>query len=119
MATTYSWKVKSLDYMVDYEGLTNVVTTARFWLTGQSEAGLRVSKEVIFTLEPAEAANFVAYDDLTETMIKSWTVDNLSELDMGAHTGSIEQHIDSIENPTELSGLPWEYVPIDADFEEF
>jgi hypothetical protein len=116
MATTYSWKAKALDYIVDSEGLTNVVTSARFWLTGVSDAGTRASKEVIFTLESPDSENFIAYENLTETTVKSWTVDNLSELDMGAHTSSIEQHIDTIENPTELSGLPWDYVPIDEDF---
>ena len=118
MAVTFTWKVKNMEYRPSSDGLSNVVTAVRCWITGQSDIGTRVSNEVIFTLDTPDPANFVAYESLTESIVLGWTVDPLTELELGGYTASVYQQIDQIENPTELNGLPWDYTPIDADLEE-
>ena len=58
---------------------------------------------VSFTPDPSDP-NFVAFDDLTETIVLGWV---WNEIDKTAVETSAQQQLDEFISPSQIMGVPW------------
>lgn len=92
----FKWNVNPMDCVIDEDGLTNVVQTVHWRLTGTDENN--VSSDIYGAQSfPAPAAEgYIPFEDLTEEIVVRWLT---SVLDVPAMEAQIEAAIDLINNP--------------------
>ena len=100
MAITYTWTIPTCEHDIASGGI-NVVHWRCTGVDGDNSASSYGT--VGLTPDPS-AADFVAYDDVTEAMAQAWVWASVSQEDTEA---AIAAKIDTLINPTEASGTPW------------
>lgn len=58
---------------------------------------------ITFTPDPSDP-DFVAFDDLTETIVLGWV---WNEIDKTAIETSVQQKLNELVTPSQVSGVPW------------
>ena len=120
MATTYSWKVQRMDYIISHEsGNSNVVNVVSCDYIGVSDSGTVKGIEKVFNMDIENLTTFISWEDLTEETVLGWVVPTLSEMEIGELQGTVQGAINDVETPYESSGLPWEYEMTSWDMEKF
>ena len=100
MAVTYTWTIPTCEHDIASGGI-NVIHWRCTGVDGDNSASSYGT--VGLTPDPS-AADFVAYDDVTEAMAQAWVWASVSQEDTEA---AIAAKIDTLINPTEASGTPW------------
>ena len=100
MAITYTWTIPTCEHDIASGGI-NVIHWRCTGVDGDNSASSYGT--VGLTPDPS-AADFVAYDDVTEAMAQAWVWASVSQEDTEA---AIAAKIDTLINPTEASGTPW------------
>jgi len=100
MAITYTWTIPTCEHDIATGGI-NVVHWRCTGVDGDNSASSYGT--VGLTPDPS-AADFVAYDDVTEAQAQAWVWASVSQEDTEA---AIAAKIDALINPTEASGTPW------------
>ena len=113
MATIYSWVISSMiEYPTTPDNLTDVVFQVN-WRRNATEV---VGEQTYFTdtfgalsVPAPEPADFIPYADLTEDDVIGWLD---AGLDVAAIDAGLQQQIDLLINPTQVSlPLPWTTPP--------
>ena len=97
---TYTWTIPTCEHDIATGGI-NVVHWRCTGVDGDNSASSYGT--VGLTPDPS-AADFVAYDDVTEAQAQAWVWASVSQEDTEA---AIAAKIDALINPTEASGTPW------------
>jgi len=100
MAITYTWTIPTCEHDIATGGI-NVVHWRCTGVDGDQSASSYGT--VGLTPDPS-AADFVAYDDVTEAQAQAWVWASVSQADTEA---AIAAKIDALINPTAASGTPW------------
>ena len=102
---TYTWSISRLDCAPSENGLTNVVKTIHWGLTGIDENGTSASMSNSYPLPSPTPESFTDYSTLTQETVISWLESNL---DVGYIKSILSTEISSQYNPpiTPLP-LPW------------
>jgi len=102
---TYTWTIPRLDCAPSENGLTNVVKTIHWDLTGRNENGVFASMSNSYPLSSPNPEGFVDYSTLTLETVIGWLESNL---DVGYLQTTIANNIASKCNPPITSlPLPW------------
>ena len=101
MAITYTWTIPTLERHTSDDG----VITVHWYCLGTDADGnsARSYGTTSHTPDPDDAG-FIAYADLTETVVLGWVH---GSVDKDATEAAIASKIDAIANPTTASGTPW------------
>ena len=111
MAITVTWSV--LDMKRD--AATGGVKEVRWQCVAQADSGESAVEAGKYTCEPdPDAADFVAYEDLTEAIVLGWVKDDLgadavTEIETNRE-GKVQAQI--ARKTAEATGMPW--APADA-----
>ena len=100
MAVIYTWTIPTCEHDIASGGI-NVIHWRCTGVDGDNSASSYGT--VGLTPDPS-AADFVAYDDVTEAQAQAWVWASVSQEDTEA---AIAAKIDALINPTEASGTPW------------
>ncbi len=101
MSITYTWSVANMERNTSDDG----VITVHWYCLGTDADGnsARSYGTTSHTPDPDDAG-FIAYADLTETVVLGW-VHGL--VDKDATEAAIAAKINAIANPTTAAGTPW------------
>tara|TARA_B100001996_G_scaffold239870_1_gene185402 strand:- start:19 stop:348 length:330 start_codon:yes stop_codon:yes gene_type:complete len=109
MAITHTETVSRLTVLNDGTDIVSEIDIEIVSVDDSDPSNLTQTSHVISKLDTSggtSAAGFVAYDSLSETVVKNWIADKITETKTNA-----EAWIDSIKNPptpAEVSkALPW------------
>ena len=61
-----------------------------------------------FTPNP-EADDFIPFENLTQDIVLEWVFQQINKADIESH---LEQQLEHMKHPTELSGVPWVTVDV-------
>ena len=99
--TTFTWTIANLERNTANGG----ITVAHWRCTGDDSNGNIASSYGTTSHSPdPDAADFVAFDDLTEADVLGWVH---GVIDQAATESAIEAKINEMANPTTSDGLPW------------
>ena len=106
MAVTYTWIIQQLDCVPQQDGLTNVVQTVHWRMTGvDGEHTAEVYGSVAL---PGPGQPFVAYEDLTQAHVEGWVESALGEEQVQEYRQGIASQIAALANPPIVRpALPW------------
>jgi hypothetical protein len=102
MAVTYNWTIGNLEYNNDSDQGVVIVHWRCTGVDGDYSASAYSTQS--FTPDPS-ADGYVAYDSLTEDMVIGWVQ---NAVDQAATEAAIAAKIEAQQNPTTLSGKPWD-----------
>ena len=111
---TYTWGISRLDCAPSENGLTDVVKTIHWGLTGIDENGISASMSNSYPLPSPTPEGFTDYSLLTEETVIGWLESNL---DVGyLHTYLANQIASQYNPPITPLPLPWMKVeePVDV-----
>jgi len=100
MAVTYTWSVANTERNLSDGGITII----HWRCTGVDGDYTASSYGTTSHTYDADAADFVAYDNVTEADAIGWAK---AALDVSAIETAIEDKINADKNPTTGSGVPW------------
>ena len=120
MTITYTWKIIALDTIPILNNLTNVVTTAYWYLQGINGLNIAslqgcnkfnntISNQGINPIPIPEYPNpstFINFNLLTEDDVVSWIQDSLGEITINSLKSVIESQIQK-QIQTNATALPW------------
>ena len=89
MPTNYTWQFVALDVFPTYQGLTNVVESIHWRLTGDDGSGHLATSYGEQKAGPPDPDNFTPLNSLTALQVQGWV-----EALMGADLAAIEADID-------------------------
>lgn len=92
----YKWSVNPLDCVISEDGMTNVVQTVHWRFDGTDEKGVTSGMYGANSFPPPSSADFVPFDQLTDTIVIGWLD---SVLDVPAMEKQIADAIYLINNP--------------------
>jgi hypothetical protein len=118
---TYIWKIESLEYVVSFDGQSNIVSNIHWRLIGHSEQKkeiLNIDDSVSVVpfsgqvygselINYASGNSFVEYAELTEQIVVGWLEASLGSEKIAELKLNIDSQITAQVNPTTGSGLPW------------
>ena len=101
MAATFNWTVAQLD-----RNLADGGVTVAHWRCNAADGDYNASRYGTcgFTPDPS-AADFVAYDSLTESQVLGWVW--AGDVDKDATQAALQASIDADKTPTTGVGVPW------------
>ena len=101
MAATFNWTVAQLD-----RNLADGGVTVAHWRCNAADGDYNASRYGTcgFTPDPS-AADFVAYDSLTESQVLGWVW--AGDVDKDATQAALQASIDADKTPTTGGGVPW------------
>lgn len=110
MPTTYTWTVIALTGYPQYEGETDVVTTAFYTVAADDGTGhLAILKNIQQTpLDPL--VPFIPYTDLTNEIVIGWVQSDLGESGIASIYACLDAQIENQINPPltpQSFPLPW------------
>ena len=107
MAITYNWGIVQLDAYHKKDGLTDVVFTVHWTLTGTDGTYTGgVYGSVGVTLD--EGNGYTPYDELTKEQVVGWVQDALGAEQVASLESSVANQIEQQINPTVVTPpLPW------------
>ena len=100
MAVTYTWSVANTEFDLPSKGITII----HWRCTGVDGDYTASSYGTTSHTYDADAADFVAYDDVTEAQAIGWAQ---AALDQSAIEQAIADKIGAEQNPTTGAGVPW------------
>lgn len=92
----FNWVTNPLDCVIDEDGLTNVVQTVHWRLTGTDENGVSSDVYGAQSFPAPEAEGYIPFEELTQEIVVGWLE---SVLDVEALEKQIEDAIFLINNP--------------------
>ena len=92
----FKWNVNPMDCVIDEDGLTNVVQTVHWRLTGTDENNVSSDIYGSQSFPKPEAEGYIPFEELTEEIVVGWLE---SVLDVPAMEKRIEDAIYLINNP--------------------
>lgn len=92
----FEWNVNPMDCVIDEDGLTNVVQTVHFRLTGTDENGVSSDVYGAQSFPKPEAEGYIPFEDLTKEIVVGWLS---SVLDVESLEKQIIDNIYLINNP--------------------
>ena len=110
MANTYTWSIKQLDTIPDFNGFVNFVTRV-FWVyTGVDEIGTTSKVEGYTEYNQRSTDPYIEYSALTESEVTTWLEETRGSSDLKI---IIDNKINEILNPPIIVlPLPWVPEPI-------
>ena len=106
---TYTWSISKLDCAPLENGLTNVVKTIYWGLTGTDENGVSASMSNSYPLSSPSPEGFADYLTLTEEDVIVWLESNL---DVGYIKTKLSNEIASQYNPP-ITSLPFPWIKVE------
>ena len=114
---TYKWNIKQLDYVVEQNGKSNVVTNIHWGVVATSDQ-IANSTEAVSTFYQAnssgvcaidlnESSFFTNYAELKEDQVLQWLTSKLGDITINAIQKSLDSQIENLINPPIKSGIPW------------
>ena len=106
MADTFTWGIANLERQLS----DGAVTTVHWTLTAERTVGsetLTAGSYGSLGLDPADPNDFIAYDDLTSAEVIGWVETKLGADAVTAMETGLSGQLDTQENPTTGSGVPW------------
>ena len=100
MAIEFTWSIPMTEYNTEGQG----IFCCHWRCTGVDGDHSASSYGTVGLTPDPSAADFVAYDDVTEAQAQGWVWANVSQADTEA---AIAAKIDAMANPTTASGTPW------------
>ena len=97
---TFTWTIANLERNTSNDGVT-IAHWRCDGVDGDNSTGAYGT--VSFTPDP-EAADFIAYADLTEADVLGWVNAEVSKEDTEAQ---LQTKLDELANPVTASGMPW------------
>lgn len=94
--TNFEWITDPLDCVIGEDGMTNVVQTVHWILTGIDENGVSSSTYGSVSFPEPTQEGFIPFDELTKEIVVGWLE---SVLDVPALEAQIEAQINLINNP--------------------
>ena len=104
---TYDWNCKTVDVVLQEEGLTDVVYNVHWIVTGTSDtySSTSIGTQTV-TLD--ESTPFIPFVDLTNDIVVGWTKDAMGEEQVASIesgiAGSIEKEINPVTATMQLPG---------------
>ena len=110
MTITYTWAILQMDAYPELNGMTDVVFTVHWTLTGID--GTYIGSVYDSTgVSLVEGSPFTPYADLTETQVIEWVQSTLGEEKIMAYEADIAEQITSQIYPTVITpALPWSRI---------
>lgn len=109
MAATFNWSIATCERNIADGGITMVHWRCDATETvGSGDDAVTHSASSYGTqgLTPdTSAADFIAYDSVTEANVKSWIW--AADVDQSAIETSLQAQIDELKTPTTGTGVPW------------
>ena len=95
---TYDWNCKTVDVVLQEEGLTNVVYNVHWIVTGTSDtySSTSIGTQTV-TLD--ESTPFIPFADLTNDIVVGWTKAAMGEEQVASIESSIANAIEKEINP--------------------
>jgi len=95
---TYDWNCKTVDVVLQEEGLTDVVYNVHWIVTGTSDtySSTSIGTQTV-TLD--ESTPFIPFADLTNDIVVGWTKDAMGEEQVASIESSIADAIEKEINP--------------------
>jgi hypothetical protein len=107
MPTAYTWQFEALDVCPTEEGLSNVVDSVHWRLTGDDGLGHLATAYGEQPLGPPDPDNFTPYSELTATQVQSWVEAQMGS-ELAVVIGSIDQRLLEQVSPTVIQlPPPW------------
>ena len=107
---TYTWSISKLDCALSEDGLTDVVKTIHWGLTGIDENGVSASMSNSYPLPSPTPEGFTDYSTLAEATVISWLESNL---DVGYLHTYLANEIESKYHPP-ITPLPLPWMKVEA-----
>lgn len=112
MAITYTWNFGPLEVALSEDGMTNVVKTVHWRLTGVDGS----HSETVYGSEGMDTPvpeNFIDYEDITKEDVTAWIESKLGTERLDTLKGSIASSIDLQKNPVKATlAPPWDEVQV-------
>ena len=107
MAITSTWGIVQLDAYPEKDGLTDVVFTVHWTLTGTDDTYTgSVYGSVGVTLD--EGGSYTPYADLTQAQVVGWVKDSLGAEQVASLEAGVLAQIENQKNPPVVTpALPW------------
>jgi hypothetical protein len=95
---TYNWNCKTVDVVLQEEGLTDVVYNVHWIVTGTSDtySSTSIGTQTV-TLD--ESTPFIPFADLTNDIVVGWTKDAMGEEQVASIESGIADAIEKEINP--------------------
>ena len=98
MAITYDWDVTSVTRDVSTGGITHIHWHCQAFENDKAVAAITGATAISYD---ADAEDFVAYENVTEEMVKGWLMATVDQ-------NEVEETLaKKLAPPTTASGLPW------------
>ena len=101
MPATFTWTIANVEYNNDAD---QGVTVCHWRCTGVDGDNTASSYGTTSHTPDPDAADFIAYADLTEADVLGWVH---GSVDKDATEAAITAKIDAMANPTTATGTPW------------
>lgn len=100
MAVTYTWNIPTVE-----RNLSDGGVTVAHWRCTAVDGDYNAASYGTVSLEyDADAADFIAYDSLTETDVIGWVQTNVGQSTV---EDALASKIEADKNPTTGTGVPW------------
>lgn len=107
MPISYAWEFNPLDVRLSENGLTNVVYSVNWRLTG-TDGDYTATVYGAVTVPAPDPANFTPYDQLSEAQVQGWVTGILGAEQVAVYESSVAEQIAVQKNPVEASlPPPW------------
>lgn len=112
MAITYTWNFGPLEVALSEDGMTNVVKTVHWRLTGVDGS----HSETVYGSEGMDSPvpeNFINYEQITKEDVTTWVESKLGTERLDTLRASIASSIDIQKNPVKATlAPPWDEIQV-------
>tara|TARA_R100001509_G_scaffold133562_1_gene87126 strand:- start:125 stop:469 length:345 start_codon:yes stop_codon:yes gene_type:complete len=111
MAISYEWNCKQVDYYPSHGDESDVVYNVHWRLKGvdseNDSEGNPYSAEVYGSqsLDVSDLSSFVAYADLTESVVQGWVEAAIGEDEVANLKSNLDAQIAELKSPSSVSGI--------------
>lgn len=104
MAIEYKWTISALDTLRSANGLSDIVQVIHWRYIAKEDTYYTETYGAV-SLDPPEAENFTAFNDLTEEQVVAWLS---NKLDVPAMQLQLQKSLEELKNPpTATLSPPW------------
>jgi hypothetical protein len=107
MAITVTWEIPTVEFDLQLDGKTNVITSANWIARGEDENGNTGFRQGYAEFNTEELSNFTPYEDVTEEQVLQWVFDVLGAENVNKIDQNVKDMINAAANPTQGQGVPW------------
>lgn len=98
MSATYNWTVTDVTRDISTGGITHIEWECEILVNGEIMSAMTGTTGISYD---ANADDFVAYDNVTESMVKGWLMETVDQTEVEDTLAA------EIATPTTATGLPW------------